>query len=115
MAEFIHDLLKLRTPLTNKLRKDVPPWSQACTHAVKKLKSLIKNLPPLKIPSMGKRIIQTDVSDKFWGAVLLEEENGKRQICGYKSGAFKSRETHYHSTYNKILAVKRGIENSNFI
>ena len=110
MAEFIHDLVKLRNPLTNQLRKNAPPWSQACTEAVKKLKSLTKNLPPLKIPTMGKRILQTDASDKFWGAVLLEEKNGKRQICGYKSGAFENGEMHYHSTYKEILAVKRGIE-----
>lgn len=114
MADFIHDLVKYRTPLTKQLRKDAPPWNQTCTNAVKKLKALTKNLPSLKIPSTGKRILQTDASDTFWGAVLLEEENGKRQLCGYKSGAFKSGELHYHSTYKEILALKRGIEKFQF-
>ena len=46
---------------------------------------MAKTLPPLQIPSHGKRILQTDASDKFWGVVLLEQtDDGKRIICGYK-------------------------------
>ncbi|KAK8957121.1 hypothetical protein KSP39_PZI000021 [Platanthera zijinensis] len=114
MAEFIDDLVKFRSPLTNQLKKEAPPWNDACTNAVKKLKSLSKDLPPLQIPSSGRRILQTDASDHFWGVILLEELNGKRRICGYKSGAFKSGELHYHSTYKEILVVKRGIEKFQF-
>jgi len=47
----------------------------------------------LKIPSRRKQILQTDASDSYWRAVLLEEdEKGKRHICGYKSGVFKDSE-----------------------
>ncbi|MBA0876142.1 hypothetical protein Goshw_002503 [Gossypium schwendimanii] len=35
------------------------------TQAVKKLKEELQNLPPLQIPSEGKRILQTDKSDKY--------------------------------------------------
>ena len=35
-------------------------------------------------------------------------------ICGYKSGAFKPSELHYHSTFKEILAVKHGIEKFQF-
>ncbi|GKB73329.1 putative reverse transcriptase domain, viral movement protein, partial [Tanacetum coccineum] len=45
------------------------------------------------------------------GAVLLvQDNNNKRHICGYKSVTFKASEQHYHSTFKEILAVKRGIE-----
>ncbi|GKE63772.1 putative reverse transcriptase domain, viral movement protein, partial [Tanacetum coccineum] len=53
----------------------------------------------------------TDASDECWGAVLLvQDNNNKRHVCGYKSGTFKAFEQHYHSTFKEILAVKRGIE-----
>ena len=54
--------------------------------------------------------MQTDASDEYWAAALFNEIDGKRNICGYKSGAFKLSELHYHSTFKEILAVKRGIE-----
>ena len=44
----------------------------------------------------------------------VEEVDGKRSICGYKSGAFKPSELHYDSTFKEILAVKRGIEKFQF-
>ncbi|GKA27953.1 putative reverse transcriptase domain, viral movement protein [Tanacetum coccineum] len=73
-------------------------------------------MPPLKIlASSEKRILQTDASDECWGAVLLvQDNNNKRHVCGYKSGTFKASEQHYHSTFKEILAVKRGIEKFQF-
>ncbi|GJT61369.1 putative reverse transcriptase domain, viral movement protein [Tanacetum coccineum] len=86
------------------------------TEAVKAIKCLAENMPPLKIPvSVEKRILQTDTSDECWGAVLLvQDNNNKRHVCGYKSGTFKASEQHYHSTFKEILAVKRGIEKFQF-
>ncbi|PKI64613.1 uncharacterized protein LOC116201072 isoform X2 [Punica granatum] len=68
----------------------------------------------LWISSMGKRILQTDASDRYWGAVLLEELNGKRHICGYRSGRFKPLEQQYHSTFKEILAIINGIKKFEF-
>ena len=59
------------------------------TEAVQQLKRLSEKLPPLQIPRPGKRILQTDASDEYWATALFEEIDGKRNICGYKSGAFK--------------------------
>ena len=58
--------------------------------------------------------MQTDASDEYWAATLFEEVEGKRSICGYKSGAFKPSELLYHSTFKEILAVKHGIEKFQF-
>lgn len=66
--------------------------------------------PSLLIPSYGKRILQTDASDEVWTTVLYEENDGKWEICGYKSGQFKPSELHYHSTFKEVLAVQRGTE-----
>ena len=115
MADFIPNLAQYRTPLSALLKKTPPPWSALCTKAVKDLKTLAKTLPPLTIPSDGKRVLQTDASDLYWGAVLLEEDTEqKRRICGYKSGAFSPAELHYHSTYKEILAIKKSIEKFEF-
>ena len=76
---------------------------------VKSLKVVTQSLPTLQIPSHGKRILQTDASNKYWSTVLLEEINGKRRLCGYKSCKFKDSKSHYHSTFKEILVIKNGI------
>ena len=78
------------------------------------MKRLSEKLPPLQILGPGKRILQTDASDRYWAAALFEEIDDKRNIYGYKSGAFKPLKLHYHSTFKEILAVKHGIEKFQF-
>ncbi|PKI60550.1 hypothetical protein CRG98_019026 [Punica granatum] len=101
-------------PLEKMLKKDAPSWGTSQTKAIKELKAQLQSLPPLQIPYTGKRILQTNASDRYWGAVILEELNGKRHICGYRSGIFKSSEQHYHSTFKEIPAVMNGIKKSEF-
>ena len=86
-----------------------------CSHrSGQQLKRLSEKLPPLQIPGPGKQILQTDASDEYWAAALFEEIDGKKNICGYKGGAFKPSELHYRSTFKEILAVKHGIEKFQF-
>ncbi|GKD54735.1 putative reverse transcriptase domain, viral movement protein [Tanacetum coccineum] len=82
------------------LKKNPPQWTPRQTKAVKAIKFLAEKMPPLKIPAFTeKRILQTDASDECWGVVLLvQDNNNKRHVCGYKSGTFKASEQHYHST-----------------
>ena len=89
------------------MKKSPPEWNSAHTEAIQQLKRLSEKLPPLQILGPGKQILQTDAN---WAAALFEEIDDKRNICGYKSGAFKPSELHYHSNFKEILAVKCGIE-----
>lgn len=115
MTDFIPHIAKPRTILSALLTKNLPPWSSKHLRAVQQLKYWSKQLPPLHILGhTSSRILQTDASNDYWGAVLLKEEEGKRHICGYKSGPFSTAESHYHSTFKEILAVKRGIEKFQF-
>ena len=114
MSDFIPKISKYRNSLAQLLKKSPPEWDSVHTEAVQQLKKLAEKLPPLQIPGTGKRILQTDASDEYWAAALFEELDGKRNICGYKSGAFKPSELHYHSTFKEILAVKHGIKNFQF-
>jgi hypothetical protein len=91
------------------LKKDVDPWTEKQTQAVRQLKTATQILHALVIPSTGQHILQTDASDKYWSVVLLEDKDGHRHICGYNSGSFKESESHYNSTFKEILAVKYGI------
>ncbi|KAL0291953.1 UNVERIFIED_CONTAM: polyprotein [Sesamum calycinum] len=68
----------------------------------------------IKIPGTGHRILQTDASNEFWGAILIEEENGRKHFCGHASGQFKDSEKHYHAVYKEILAIKYGIKKFEF-
>ena len=94
--------------------KNASPWSSEQTIAIKRLKIITQGLPPLQILGQGKRILQTDTSDEFWGAVLIEESDGSRRVCGYKSGQFDNIQKHYHSTFKEILAVKNTIKKFEF-
>ncbi|KAF8035991.1 hypothetical protein BT93_C1879 [Corymbia citriodora subsp. variegata] len=87
---------------------------KAQTEAVAELKKVIQTLPPLKIPSKGKRILQTDASDEHWAAILFEEIEGRRHFCAYKSNKFSQAKMHYHSSFKEILAVKNGIKKFKF-
>lgn len=76
-------------PLKTMLKNDPPPWGSSQMKAVQLLKQKLQSLPLLQIPSNGKRILQTDADDKYWVVVILEEQaDGKRRICGHKSGRF---------------------------
>ncbi|KAF3945982.1 hypothetical protein CMV_027697 [Castanea mollissima] len=88
--------------------------SAVYTEAIRQLKKLAEKLLPLQISGTDKRVLQTDASDEYWAAALFEEIDSKRNICGYKSGAFKPSELHYHSTFKEIIAVKHGIEKFQF-
>ncbi|KAF8011959.1 hypothetical protein BT93_I0169 [Corymbia citriodora subsp. variegata] len=114
LRDFVPHISKYLRPLQRMLKKDPLPWGSKQTQAVAQLKQLLQNLPPLKIPSTGKRILQTDASDKYWAAILFEEIDGTRHICAYKSGRFSQAEIYYHSTFKEILAVKYGIKKFEF-
>lgn len=78
------------------------------------MKKIAQTSSVLKILGNGKRILQTDVSDHYWGAVLIEEKGGIKYYCGHACGQFKEAGKHYHTTYKEALAVKLGIQKFDF-
>ncbi|KAH9649328.1 hypothetical protein KPL70_025939 [Citrus sinensis] len=118
IINYIRDFLPHVNHHTSKLsallKKNPPSWSDIHTDAVKQLKQIAQNPPPLKLITNEKRILQTDASDESWGAILLEECNGKEHFIAYASGQFPNAQKHYHIVYKKILAVKNGIKKFEF-
>ena len=114
MLDFIPKISIYRNCLAQLLKKWPQEWNFVHIEAVQQLKKLAKKLPPLQILGASKQILQIDASDKYWATALFEEINSKRSICGYKNGAFKPSELHYHPTFKEILAVKHRIEKFQF-
>ncbi|KAH9769166.1 hypothetical protein KPL71_011894 [Citrus sinensis] len=92
------------------LKKKPPERNADHTNAVTTLKQIAQNPPPIKLITNGKHILQTDASDDSWGAILLEEINGKEYFIAYASGQFSDTQKHYHSVFKEILTVKNGIK-----
>ena len=118
IVNFIRDFLPHvshhTSVLSSLLKKNPPSWSSSHTTAVCQLKQIAQSPPALTIPSDGQLILQTDASDTFWGAVLIESKDGQRRYCGHASGKFKDAHQHYHTIYKEILAVKSGIQKFDF-
>ncbi|KAH9769372.1 hypothetical protein KPL71_011974 [Citrus sinensis] len=71
--DFIPKVAVHTSQLSCTLKKYTPPWGPAQTEVVKKLKKIAQSPPPLRIPTTGQRILQTDASNDFWSAILLEK------------------------------------------
>ncbi|KAH9792729.1 hypothetical protein KPL71_004251 [Citrus sinensis] len=110
IRDFIPHLDHYTHHLSALLKKKPPDWNADHTFAVTTLKQIAQNPPPLKLITDGKRILQTDASDESWGAILLEEINGKENFIAYASGHFSDIQKHYHSVFKEILAVENGIK-----
>ena len=83
--------------------------------AIKQLKVIAQSPPPLRIPTTGQRILQTDASDDYWSAILLKEINGVCQFCAHASGQFKESEKNYHVIYKEFWQSSMRLKNWNFI
>lgn len=106
LREFIPHV-SIHTSQPSKMTRKMPPsWGPTQTEAVKQLKQIAQSPPPFKIPGDGHHILQTEASDEYWGAVLIEYVNETDHYCGHASGQFKESEKHYHSTIKEVLPVK---------
>ncbi|KAK0574989.1 hypothetical protein LWI29_032165 [Acer saccharum] len=114
VRDFIPHVSHYTSVLSTILKQRPPPWSSSHTEAIRILKEISQSPPALTIPSSGQLVLQTDASDIFWGAVLIEDQDGQRSYCGHASGKFKDSQQHYHTIYKEILAVKNGIQKLDF-
>ncbi|KAH9704967.1 hypothetical protein KPL70_011686 [Citrus sinensis] len=114
VRDFIPKVAIHTSQLSRMLKKQCLPWGPTQTEAVKQLKVIAQSPPLLRIPTSGQRILQTDASDDYWSAILLEDINGVRHFYAHASGQFKDFEKNYHVIYKEILAVKYGIKKFEF-
>ncbi|KAK6789545.1 hypothetical protein RDI58_013345 [Solanum bulbocastanum] len=96
------------------LTKKAQAWEKDKDDAVHKIVDISKEVKTLHIPLNSLKILQTNASNEYQSAILLEEKDGQRKICGYARGKFKDVEQHYHSTLKETLVVQKGIKKFNF-
>ena len=59
--------------VANRLKSNPPPWSDVHTSLVKQIKSHVKTLPCLGIPTVSAfKIVETDASDFGYGGILKQ-------------------------------------------
>ncbi|RDX66833.1 hypothetical protein CR513_54358, partial [Mucuna pruriens] len=114
IRDFIPNVAIYTSPLSKLLKKDPLSWGPDQTKPIQELKRIAQSPPALKIPEEGKRILPTNASDFYWGAVIIEEQGNEKYYCGHASGQFKEAERHYHTTFKEALAVKNGIKKFDF-
>ena len=71
VADFYKDMRKQYKPLFDCLQNNPPPWSDVHTSLVKQIKSYVKTLPCLGIPTIDAfKIVETDASNIGYGGIL---------------------------------------------
>ena len=73
IANFYKDLRKQCKPFFDRLQSNPPPWSDVHASLVKQIKSHVKTLPCLDIPTVNAfKIVQTDASNIGYGGILKQ-------------------------------------------
>ncbi|CAL8088262.1 unnamed protein product [Prunus armeniaca] len=88
VSDFYKNLRKQCKPLFDRLQSNPPPWSTIHTEVVKQIKTHVKTLPCLGIPSVDSfKIVETDASDIGYGGILKQRAcpNPPEQIVRFHS------------------------------
>ena len=75
-------------PLFDRLQNNPPPWTDIHNSLVKQIKSHVKTLPCLGIPTVNAfKIVKTDASDISYGGILKQRvsPSSSKQIVHFHS------------------------------
>ena len=73
VTDFYKDMRKQCKPLFDLLKTNPPTWSDVHSSHVKQIKSYVKTLPCLSIPTVDAfKIVETDASDIGYGGILKQ-------------------------------------------
>ena len=90
--------------LFDRLQSNPPPWSDVHTFLVKQIKSHVKTLPCLGIPTVDAfKIVETDASDIGYVGILKQRvsPDSSKQIVHFYSGIMQ----HIFARWQAILSV----------
>jgi len=86
VGDFIPNLNNIIKPLHERLKKAPPSWTVEHTQAVRKVKTLVKELPCLYLPiPQAFKIVESDASDLGYGGILKQRIDQKEQVIAYTS------------------------------
>lgn len=120
VSNFYEDCAADRDLLNKRTRKNPPPWTDAHTSAVRKIKQKVKELPILHLYREDwVTEIYTDASDEGWGAGLVQwdpelahlpEHKKQRQICRFASGRWDTTQKAWDSNKKELAAVLKAVK-----
>ncbi|XP_011859821.1 PREDICTED: uncharacterized protein K02A2.6-like [Vollenhovia emeryi] len=107
VGKFIPNRSKLLEPLTTLLRDNsLFVWGDAQKKAFKEIKTLLSRAPTLAHFDHTKNIIvQADASSYGIGGVLIQEQNGQREIVAYSSRTLSDPEKRYSQIEKEALGL----------
>ena len=92
----------------DRLQNNPPPWTDIHTAIVKQIKTHVKTLPCLGIPSDNAfKIVKIDASEIGFGGILKQcvSPRSFEQIVRFYSGSWNSAQTNYNTIKKEILSV----------
>ena len=95
-------------PLFDRLKSNPPLWSDIHTSLVKQIKSHVKTLPCLGIPTIDAfKIVETDASDIGYGGILKQRVSPEspKQIVRFYSGIWNNAQLNYCTIKKEILSI----------
>ena len=108
VVDFYKDMRKQCKPLFDLLQNNPPPWSDVHTSLIKQIKSHVKTLPCLGIPTVDAfKIVETDASDIGYGGILKQRGSpeSSEQIVRFYSGIWNNAQLNYSTTKKEILSI----------
>ena len=95
-------------PLFDQLQNNHSPWSNVHTSLVKQIKSHVKTLPCLGVPTVDAfKIVETNASDISYGGILKQRVSpeSSKQIVRFYSGIWNDAQLNYSTIKKEILSI----------
>ena len=105
---FYKDMRKKCKPLFDRLQSNPPHWFDIHTSLVKQIKSHVKTLPCLSIPTIHAfKIVEIDASDIGYGGILKQRVSpeSSEQIIRFYSGIWNNAQLNYSTIKKEILSI----------
>lgn len=111
---WIENFALIADPLYRLLKKDSTfEWGWAQSEAMETLKGALCNAPALMPisyePEAGEIILAVDSSLQGWGAVLMQETDGKRHPARYESGLWNDAERRYDAGKRECRGLAKAL------
>ncbi|CAL9010277.1 unnamed protein product [Prunus brigantina] len=88
--QFYKDLAQDSKLLYQRLKKNLVPWYDKHTKAVRRLKVKVKELPCLALANpKAFKIVETDASEIGYGGILKQRVHNLKQLVRFTSGIWK--------------------------
>ena len=108
VVDFYKDLRKNCKPFFDCLQSNPPLWTNIHTSLIKQIKSHVKNLPCLGIPTANAfKIVETDASDIGCRGILKQKVSpySSEKIVRFYSGVWNTAQLNYSTIKKEILSI----------